>query len=66
METIWLKYAAAGKGKYGVWYRLDREGTPVYRIQKAPIIPQGETGYYRLNPYLELMGVTIDEGTINQ
>jgi len=57
---MWEKYGTADKGRYGIWRRMS-EGRPLYRIQRAPIVPQGEAGYRDLTAYLGLKGVTQDE-----
>jgi hypothetical protein len=62
--TMWNKLGTAGKGRYGVWVRFEQNGNPVYRIQRAPIIPQGLAGYKNLEAYLQLIGVSFDETVI--
>lgn len=56
----WIKCGTAGNGKYGIWVYLDKDGRNVYRIQRAPIIPQGAAGYYSLTAQLALMGTKQD------
>jgi hypothetical protein len=63
---MWHKIGTCGKGVYGVWVSFDMQGLPVYRIQKAPIIPQGPAGYRNLEAYLKLKGVSFDETIIPQ
>jgi len=59
---IWNKLGNGFKGDkaYGIWVGQDSEGRNVYRVQRSPIIPQGEAGYYNLNSHLKLIGVTMD------
>lgn len=56
--NTWEKIGVAGR--YGIW-RLDRDGEVVYRLTRAPIIPQGIAGYYSLQGQLDLFGVKREE-----
>lgn len=47
------------QGEEGIWnLDSDSEGKKLYRVQRAPIIPQGEAGYASLLTYLAAEGIT--------
>jgi hypothetical protein len=53
-----------GSIEYGVWQSVDETGKTIYRVQRAPIIPQGRAGYYNLEAHLRLCNVSMDSALV--
>ena len=64
-NSPWLKIGTGRNGSkvYGIWGKV-LDGKRVYRAQRAPIIPQGDAGYYNLEAHLKLIGVKRDESVV--
>jgi hypothetical protein len=62
VET-WEKLGRGWNGsiEYGIWRNFTEEQRFIYRVQRSPIIPQGNAGYYNLESHLGLCGVKMEK-----